>query len=76
MHNKGDESKQPEICRNPVFTPYSDEFPKPSNPFSFGDGEWSKCPHIQYIQDTDMSGENYKCDHCGKSYTLYYEDMA
>lgn len=24
----------------------------------------------------DMDGETYKCEKCGHSYRLYYEDMA
>lgn len=71
---KGDPEKQPEICRNPVFTPYSESFPMPKG--GWGSGVWSKCPNI--YEDTsyiDFEGEQYYCDVCGKAYYLDYDDM-
>ncbi|WP_028753682.1 hypothetical protein [Rhizobium leucaenae] len=72
--HKGDPAKQPDICRNPVFTRYSEDFPRP--PGGWGDGVWSKCPNIKEQTDyIDFDGEQYDCDVCGKSYYLDYEDM-
>ena len=32
------------------------------------------CPHLKCTQHWDS--ESYRCERCGESYTLYYEDMA
>jgi hypothetical protein len=61
----GDPTKQPSECK-PVFTPSH------HNPHF---GTWSQCPNL-YENGGGMESERYKCDVCGKYYTLYYEDMA
>ncbi len=33
------------------------------------------CPHLTERDLTNMSGERYRCDVCGKSFFLDYEDM-
>jgi len=75
MNRAGDPSKQPEICRKPVFTPYTDEYRK-EHPFAIGSGNWSQCPNIYETSSyVDFDGEQYYCDVCGKAYYLDYEDM-
>lgn len=34
-----------------------------------------KCPNIKCTYE-GWEGESYRCDVCGESYKLYYEDMA
>jgi len=33
------------------------------------------CPHLSERNLTDMSGERYRCDICGKSFFLDYDEM-
>ncbi len=37
-------------------------------------GHWTECPGIKEVGG-DMECERYRCDTCGKSYTLYYDEM-
>ena len=62
--SEGDPTKQPPECES-VFTPSED------NPRL---GTWSTCPNIVCTYE-GMDGERYRCDVCGKSYFLDYEDM-
>jgi len=34
-----------------------------------------KCPHLIERNLTDMHGERYRCDVCGKSFYLDYDEM-
>ncbi len=61
---KGDPAKQPPECK-PVFTPI------PNNP-PFG--TWSRCPNLKEVGG-GMEGERYRCEVCGESYFLDYDDM-
>lgn len=64
---KGDPAKQPPDCE-PRFTPSA------RNPRI---GVWSQCPNLRETSsNTDMDGETYHCDVCGKHYRLYYEEMS
>lgn len=71
MNREGDPAKQPPECKS-VFTPFSDDNPKP--PGGWGGGTWSKCPNL-YEDGGGMEGEQYRCDVCGEAYFLDYEDM-
>ncbi len=33
------------------------------------------CPHLKERNFLDMNGERYRCDVCGKSFYLDYDDM-
>lgn len=69
---KGDPAKQPPECE-PRFTPH----PEPRPAGAVGQGGWSQCPNLRETSsNTDMDGETYHCDVCGKHYRLYYEEMA
>lgn len=61
---KGDPAKQPPECK-PVFTP------APNNP-PFG--TWSQCQNLKCIYE-GMDGERYRCEVCGESYFLDYDEM-
>lgn len=37
-------------------------------------GHWTECPSIKEVGG-DMDCERYKCEKCGYSYTLYYDEM-
>lgn len=74
MDHKGDPTKQPPECAS-VFTPYSESFPRPSNVWENAQGEWSRCANLRETY-SDFEVERYGCEVCGKSYSLYYEDMA
>lgn len=69
---KGDPTKQPPECES-RFTPHAE--PRPHG--AVGKGEWSRCPNLRETSSpTDMDGETYDCDICGKYYRLYYDEMA
>lgn len=63
--HEGDATKQPPNCK-PVFTPI------PNHPQ--GLGNWSQCPNLKNTYE-GMDGERYRCEVCGKSYFLDYDDM-
>jgi hypothetical protein len=67
--HKGDPAKQPPECKS-VFTPN----PTPRPHGAVGNGTWSRCPNIKCTYE-GMDGERYRCDVCGESYFLDYEDM-
>lgn len=39
------------------------------------DEDLFKCPHLIERNLTDMNGERYRCDVCGKSFYLDYDEM-
>ena len=46
-----------------------------SKPVPFN-GHWTpECPNLKETNPNDMRGERYRCDVCGYSYYLDYEDM-
>lgn len=63
--HKGDPAKQPPNCA-PVFTPIPDH-PQ-------GLGNWSQCPNLKEAFG-DMTGERWRCEVCGESYWLDYDEM-
>lgn len=72
MSREGDKSKQPPECE-PRFTPH----PEPRPAWDRSEGTWSQCPNLRETSsNTDMDGETYSCDVCGKYYRLYYDEMA
>lgn len=34
-----------------------------------------KCAHCKEVQNGDMRGERYRCERCGDTYYLDYEEM-
>lgn len=38
-------------------------------------GQPTDCPNLIETNPTDMSGERYRCDVCGRSFYLDYEEM-
>lgn len=71
---KGDPAKQPPECK-PVFTPFSATFPRdPMQDGPNAEGRWSQCPNLKEVGG-GFEGERYRCDVCGESYFLDYEEM-
>jgi len=64
---EGDPAKRPIECKEGVFTPDA--------PGSHT-GVWGSCPHLKEVSSaSDMDGETYDCNVCGRHYRLYYDDM-
>ncbi|WP_172352708.1 hypothetical protein [Mesorhizobium sp. NZP2298] len=72
--HEGDKSKQPPECVS-VFIPHPPEMTERERIILGGSGRWTKCANIKEVGG-DFDTERYACAVCGKSYTLYYEDMA
>lgn len=71
MSREGDKTKQPPECE-PRFIPFGPDNPRrPGDP---GEGRWTQCPNL-YEAYGGFEGERWKCDVCGKSYWLDYEEM-
>lgn len=64
----GDKSKQPDYCK--------DEWILSSDPVKAarGEGYMKHCPNLKE-DGGGFSGERYKCEVCGKSYFLDYDEM-
>lgn len=74
MSYEGDKSKQPPECE-PCFMPFTPEHPRdPMMDAPNAQGRWTQCPNLKE-DGGGMSGERYRCDVCGKSYFLDYDDM-
>lgn len=61
---KGDPAKQPPEC-TPVFTPFPGETNR---------GTWSQCPNLKETGG-GFEGERYRCEVCGESFFLDYDEM-
>jgi hypothetical protein len=62
-------------CIDPaVFIPFSEENPRRSWDPPGATGTWRQCRNL-YTSYDGFDGERWKCDICGKSYFLDYEDM-
>lgn len=74
MSYEGDKSKQPPECE-PRFIPFSADFPRDfRQDTTNAKGRWTQCPNLKEVGG-GFSGERYRCDVCGKSYFLDYDDM-
>jgi hypothetical protein len=41
---------------------------------ALGCKESTRCPHMS-MSHSDYNSERYRCDRCGDSYSLYYDEM-
>jgi hypothetical protein len=68
-----DPAKQPPECKS-VFVPFSEESPKTVWDGPNATGRWTQCPNLKTTYE-GFDGERWRCEVCGKSYFLDYEDM-
>ncbi len=74
MAYEGDKSKQPPECE-PRWIEFSAEFPHDiMQDGPNAKGRWTQCPNLKEVGG-GVAGERYRCDVCGKSYFLNYDDM-
>ncbi|MEH3063825.1 MAG: hypothetical protein PGN33_14150 [Methylobacterium radiotolerans] len=73
MPRQGDPTKQPPECES-RFIPYGPDNPPPANAWPGAQGRWTTCPNRKE-DNGGFDGERYRCEVCGKSYFLDYEEM-
>ncbi len=74
MAYEGDPAKQPPECKS-VWVPFTPDYPHDIlRDAPMAKGRWTQCSNIKEVGG-GMSGEQYRCDVCGKSYFLDYDDM-